>query len=89
MKLRECFVPEIIRTPAGETLDGNGNFTTDNFQVSGWNMEILLSSHIRTGGWVMSPPLMTLRSAVLVLPGELKESKSHMSLLFRLMQRQL
>ncbi|MCM1388062.1 MAG: glycoside hydrolase family 78 protein [Bacillus sp. (in: Bacteria)] len=66
MKLHECFVPELIRTPAGETvldfgqniagvigfafegkagqklvlthgetLDGNGNFTTDNFQAWG------------------------------------------------------
>ncbi|MCM1412509.1 MAG: glycoside hydrolase family 78 protein [Lachnospiraceae bacterium] len=66
VKLHECFTPEIIRTPAGETvldfgqnmagfigfefdgkagqklilthgetLDGNGNFTTDNFQAWG------------------------------------------------------
>ncbi|MCM1087571.1 MAG: glycoside hydrolase family 78 protein [Muribaculaceae bacterium] len=66
VKLHECFVPELIQTPAGETvldfgqniagvidfefegkngqklvlthgetLDGNGNFTTDNFQAWG------------------------------------------------------
>ncbi|MCM1026579.1 MAG: glycoside hydrolase family 78 protein [Roseburia sp.] len=66
VKLQECFTPELIRTPAGETvldfgqnlagvvafefegkagqklvlthgetLDGNGNFTTDNFQAWG------------------------------------------------------